>query len=332
MAIRFPMLAVSIIIANIKAPMNNSPKQEVVQSSLMHGSAADSATSTARFTQKPMVKFARLIMSRLDRIAPSVAARLTYQLISSPPRHKPRVEERNLRARAAQSRIAFQGGWLQCYQWGKGPLCLFVHCWGGRGTQAQTLIEKLVQSGLSVVSFDHPAHGLSSGTRAEMIRMSAATAAVVKQYGAIKTVIGHSLGVAAVTIAMRDYDLPVARLVSISSLTDCIWFTRVIGGYLGISNSTLSNTRALVDRDYAQPVQWEELSVQKMIAKLSIPILLIHDRDDHEIPFAHSVALHQAAPHATFFETNGEGHRRILKNSQVIEKILGFIHHTEVTK
>lgn len=310
--------------------MNHPLEQEVKQSSLMNGSAADSAASTARFAQKPVVKFAKLIMSRLDRIAPSVAARLTYRLISSPPRHKPRAEERNLRASATRTRIAFQGGWLQCYLWGEGPVCLFVHCWGGRGTQAQTLIERLVKSGLSVVSFDHPAHGLSSGKRAEMMRMSAATAAVVKEYGAIKTVIGHSLGVAAATIAMRDHDLPVARLVSISSLTDCIWFTEVIGGYLGISNRTLSNTRALVDRDYSQPVQWEELSVEKMIAKLSIPILLIHDRDDHEIPFAHSLALHRAAPHATFFETSGEGHRRILKNSYVIEKILNFIHHTEV--
>ena len=311
--------------------MNQPQKQVIVQSSLLNGSAADSARSSARFTQKPIVKLIRIIMSRLDRMAPSVAARLTYQIISSPPRHKPRIEEHHLRDGATQTKIAFQGGWLQCYQWGKGPQCLFVHCWGGRGTQAQELIESLVKSGLSVVSFDHPAHGLSSGKRAEMMRMAAATAAVVKEFGDIKTLIGHSLGVAAAAIAMRDHKLPIHQLVSISSLTDCIWFTQVIGNYLGISNTTLENTRGLVDRDYARPVGWEELSVEAMIAKLSMPILLIHDRDDQEIPFSHSIALHKAAPHATFFETQGEGHRRILRNPQVIEKILGFIHQNEVT-
>ena len=312
--------------------MNQIPDPIIVQSNLMQGSAASSARSTARFSEKPAVKLARLIMSRLDRFAPSVAARLTYRLISSPPRHKPKIAERHLRASATQTRIAFQDGWIQCYQWGTGPLCLFVHCWGGRGTQAQELIESLVQSGLSVVSFDHPAHGLSSGKRAEMMRMAAATAAVVKEYGAVKTIIGHSLGVAAATIAMRDHDLPVTRLVSISSLTDCIWFTQVIGGYLGIAHRTLANTRALDDRDYARPVQWEELSVEKMISKLSMPILLVHDRDDQEIPFLHCVALQQAAPHAEFFETQGDGHRRILRNPLVIEKILGFIHQNGIAQ
>ena len=47
--------------------------------------------------------------------------------------------------------------------------------------------------------------------------------------GPINTLIAHSLGVAATAIALRDYELKVHRIVSISSLTDCTQFTNVIG-------------------------------------------------------------------------------------------------------
>lgn len=298
---------------------------------LMHGSAAssaiDSATSaksTAQFAQKPLVKMARLAMSAIDRVSPRLAARLTYTLISSPPRYRPQPGEVVLRASAHQWKIPFQGGWLQCYRWGKGPLCLFVHCWGGRGTQAEVMIRHLIRSEFSVVSFDHPAHGLSSGTCAEMIRMSAATAAVIQHVGPIDTLIGHSLGVAAAAIALRDYELDVKRFVSISSLTHCTWFTEVIGDYLGISRSTLARARRIVDDSYARPVNWETLSVVEMLARLTMPMLLIHDLDDQEIPFEHSQKIRRAVRHAEFQSTAGLGHRRLLKDAGVLELVTRF--------
>ena len=286
--------------------------------------SANSANSSAQFAQKPLVKLARMAMSAVDRVSPKLAARLTYTLISSPPRYRPHPGEVVLRASAHQWKVPFQGGWLQCYRWGKGPVCLFVHCWGGRGTQAEMMIRHLTSNGFSVVSFDHPAHGLSSGTCAEMIRMSAATAAVIQNVGPIDTLIGHSLGVAASAIALRDYPLEVKRFVSISSLTHCTWFTEVIGDYLGISRSTLARARQIVDNNYARPVNWETLSVVEMLSRLTMPMLLIHDQDDHEIPFEHSQKIRQAVGHAQFQATKGLGHRRLLKDAKVLDLVTRF--------
>jgi pimeloyl-ACP methyl ester carboxylesterase len=288
------------------------------------GESVGRRKSNARFAQKPMVKLARMAMSVIDRASPSLAARLTYILISSPPRYRPHPGEVVLRASAHRWRIPFQGGWLQCYRWGKGPVCLFVHCWGGRGTQAEAMIRHLTSNGLSVVSFDHPAHGLSSGNCAEMIRMSAATAAVIQNVGTIDTLIGHSLGVAAAAIALRDYDLQVKRFVSISSLTHCTWFTEVIGDYLGISRATVERARRIVDGSYTQPVNWETLSVVTMLARLTMPMLLIHDYDDPEIPFEHSQSIRQAVSHAQFQATRGLGHRRLLKDANVLDLVMQF--------
>jgi pimeloyl-ACP methyl ester carboxylesterase len=291
----------------------------------------NNAVNSAKFTQKPIVTLARLAMGRLDRVAPGLAARMTCSLISSPPRHRPSDAEALLRASAHQWRIPFQDGWLQCYRWGKGPQCLFVHCWGGRGTQPEAMIRQLTESGLSVVSFDHPAHGLSSGKWAEQVRMAQATAAVVHDVGAIDTLIAHSLGVAATAIALRDYELDVRRLISISSLTDCTWFTNVIGAYLGISTQTVAKARARMDANYAQPMGWESLSIPHMLAHLTIPMMLVHDRDDLEIPFEHALTIQQTLQHAELIATTGLGHRRILKDPAVIEQIKRFAHQGQAS-
>ena len=297
----------------------------------MGNSRHGNAVNSAKFSQKPMVTLARFAMRHLDRVASGLAARMTYSLISSPPRHRPSDPEAVLRASAQQWKIPFQDGWLQCYRWGKGPQCLFVHCWGGRGTQPEAMIRQLVQSGLSVVSFDHPAHGLSSGTWSEQMRMAQATAAVIHDVGSIDTLIAHSLGVAATAIALRDYQLSVQRLVSISSLTDCTWFINVIGAYLGISTQTVAKARARIDANYAHPVGWDSLSIPHMLAHLNIPMMLVHDRDDHEIPFVHALKIQQTLQHAKLIATNGLGHRRILKDAAVIDQISRFAHQGQTS-
>ena len=321
-----PQIGTSVS-ANLALPQGERRKSPRPQSSLMNGSAAssaDGAKSTARFFSSPAVNLVRLAMKGIDRVSPVLAGRLTYAMISSPPRYQPKPSELVLRASAHKWKIPFQDGWLQCYRWGKGPVCLFVHCWGGRGTQAEDMIRQLTQNGMSVVSFDHPAHGLSSGKTAEMVRMAAAVTAVVQNVGPVHTLIGHSLGVAASAIALRDQALDVGRLVSISSLTHCIWFTEVVAEFLGISVKTVARARRIVDDSYAQPVGWEDLSVVDMMARLSLPILLIHDYDDLEIPFEHGVKISRAVPRAQFLATTGQGHRRILKAPAVLDLVTQF--------
>jgi pimeloyl-ACP methyl ester carboxylesterase len=321
-----PQIGTSVS-ANLALPQGERRKSPRPQSSLMNGSAASSAhgaKSTARFFSSPAVNLVRLAMKTIDRVSPALAGRLTYAMISSPPRYQPKASELVLRASAHKWKIPFQDGWLQCYRWGQGPVCLFVHCWGGRGTQAEDMIRQLTQNGMSVVSFDHPAHGLSSGKTAEMVRMAAAVTAVVGNIGPVHTLIGHSLGVAASAIALRNQSLDVGRLVSISSLTHCIWFTEVVAEFLGISVKTVARARRIVDDSYAQPVGWEDLSVVDMMARLSMPILLIHDYDDLEIPFEHGVKISRAVPRAQFLATTGQGHRRILKAPAVLDLVTQF--------
>jgi pimeloyl-ACP methyl ester carboxylesterase len=295
-------------------------------------STTGTTNSSAKFAQKPSVKIMRRALQQLEKVAPAFSARLVYRLISRPPRYRAHTAERDLATQARRWKLPFESSQIQCYQWGnhpnqngdKKPLCLFVHSWGGRATQPYKLIGHLLMQGFSVVSFDHPGHGQSDRKSTEMIRMANAVKAVAAQFPVIDTLIGHSLGVAACTIALRDNTFSIKRLVSISSLTDCMWFTRVIAQYLGISEATIASARSIVDRQYAQPVGWEHLSVVQMMQTIEQPKLLIHDRDDQEIPFDHALEIWAANPDAAFLATNGLGHRRILKDQEVLERITSF--------
>jgi pimeloyl-ACP methyl ester carboxylesterase len=105
-----------------------------------------------------------------------------------------------------------------------------------------------------------------------------------------------------------------------------MWFTEVIREYLGISQATMQRARSIVDRSYAEPVGWEQLSVVDLLARLKMPILLVHDCDDREIPFEHGMKISRALPQAQFLATTGLGHRRVLKDQSVIDLVDQFAH------
>ena len=63
-----------------------------------------------------------------------------------------------------------------------------------------------------------------------------------------------------------------------------------------------------------------------MLAHVKIPMLLVHDRDDLEIPFEHALKIQQTLRNAELIATSGLGHRRILKDPAVIDQISRFAH------
>ena len=95
---------------------------------------------------------------------------------------------------------------------------------------------------------------------------------------------------------------------------------------MGISTNTVAKARARMDANYAQPLGWDTLSIPDMLAHVKIPMLLVHDRDDLEIPFEHALKIQQTLRNAELIATSGLGHRRILKDPAVIDQISRFAH------
>ncbi|MNT99598.1 hypothetical protein D3C72_2424840 [compost metagenome] len=69
----------------------------------------------------------------------------------------------------------------------------------------------------------------------------------------------------------------------------------------------------------------KDLNVGLIGAKLHLPAMVIHDRGDKEVPYVSAEEIKQAWPHVILFDTQGLGHRRILKDPAVTQAAAEFI-------
>ena len=58
---------------------------------------------------------------------------------------------------------------------------------------------------------------------------------------------------------------------------------------------------------------------------MTAPALIVHDRDDHDVPYAHGEEIALAWPGAELLTTSGLGHRAVVRDPEVIRRTLAFL-------
>jgi pimeloyl-ACP methyl ester carboxylesterase len=59
--------------------------------------------------------------------------------------------------------------------------------------------------------------------------------------------------------------------------------------------------------------------------RLALPTLVVHDEQDRINPFSDGQAYAELAPQARLFSTSGLGHRRPLRDAQVLAEMMEFV-------
>ncbi len=72
-------------------------------------------------------------------------------------------------------------------------------------------------------------------------------------------------------------------------------------------------------------IRWEELHIPSLARSMSVPALIVHDRDDRDVPYAHGQEIAEAWPEAELFATNGLGHRALVKDPAVVGRAVAFL-------
>jgi pimeloyl-ACP methyl ester carboxylesterase len=253
-----------------------------------------------------------------SRVAPELTSSVAAELFSATRRTKPRPGERDVLASAASTRIAG----IQTWSWGEGPAVLLVHGWNGRATQLGAFVEPLLARGYRVVAFDAIGHGDSIGKRSSLPELANCIRQVVDELGGVYAVIAHSLGGAATTYAMA-YGLRVERAVFISPPADPREFVEVFGAALGVNDDVRARLRTRVERRLG--VSMNDMQVYGFASRMSTPLLVVHDRDDKEVPFEVGREIARSWPNAELFATEGLGHQRILRDDAVRDVAVSFI-------
>ncbi len=271
----------------------------------------------------------------LEVASPALAGRLALRLFMMPPSFPIPRREHKWRAEAALSHLNIRGRNISVRSWGdkSHPPILLSHGWGGRCTQLQAFIQPLLDANYRVIGFDVPGHGDSEGKFSNMLDVASIIAEIAKtetNNNTFDAIIGHSFGTSTALLALDKFAVKANKVVLIAYFADIHFITDLFGRLFNLKASTLKamEQRALLTlgKTYNINWNWQSISPTETIKSLKADLLLVHDKDDHEVPYSQAERLQQVVPHAQTITTTGLGHRKILMKKEVIKSVVEFIH------
>lgn len=271
---------------------------------------------------------ARGLATVLERAHPAIAARLAERLwFHLPPAPDRARRERRTPAGGEAFEVPWERGAIRgrAYgHWGN-PTAYLVHGWGGWWQQLGAHVEPLLEAGLCVVAMDLPGHGDSGPGRhgrrsTDVIEMAQAYAAVVAEFGRPTLTVAHSIGAMAAMHALAEGVRPEA-LAFLAPPVAAEPMVRRFGAGLGLDARTTDLLRERISRRAGVDVR--DLDLELIAAQQpSLPsLLVVHDRADRETSASGSVALTTAWHDARLLLTDGLGHRRLLWEPAVVERV-----------
>jgi pimeloyl-ACP methyl ester carboxylesterase len=257
----------------------------------------------------------------LAAVAPGVAVRGAAAMFFRPRRFSTRPPAvPGLRATRLDIDVA--GRRVAAWSWGDGPVVLLAHGWEGHAGQFSPFVAPILARGLRAVAIDMPAHGRSAGRATNMVDFARTIRLVAAAVGGAHAVVGHSLGGAATALALAD-GLPARRAALIAPAAHPDYFVRAFGAIVGLPARLRERLLARLRAELGE--LWAQAQVPTRVRALSVPALLLHDPADSDVPFEHAVEIAAAWPGSRLEPVEGLGHRRILKDAGVVERVVEFV-------
>jgi pimeloyl-ACP methyl ester carboxylesterase len=283
-----------------------------------------SVTTRARFAAL------RAGFGALDRISPERAGRGAFKLWLRLPDNAGRRKDFRPRPGRLSQVETIRGTRIAVETWcpdqgGDAPVVYLVHGWGGWRGQLGGLVDPLLERGLRVVAFDAPSHGESGPSslgprRGTVLEAIEAFAAVAANAGEAKGVVAHSMGSTVAAIAVRAQAPVARRMALIAPNHDFTTMSHELAASLGIGEAARAGMQRRVEAFAGQPMTNFDLAPLGVDGSLP-PTLVVHDRDDKEVPHRVGAKLAETWHEAELLTTTGLGHQRILTDPLVLESV-----------
>ena len=203
---------------------------------------------------------------------------------------------------------------------------LLVHGWSGRSTQLFAFADKLLENGFMVISFDGPAHGKSTGRTTMMPEFLKTIEKINTTFGPFEAAIGHSFGATSLYNAAATF-LDIKTFIAIGS-GDRI--SDIISNFvknLYLNEKSAKKIQSGLEKKWV--IHLDDFSSSTVAKKIKIPVLVVHDKTDGDVPVSCAYKIRQNLEKGSLFITNGLGHTKILRNNEVVHKSIKFIiQHT----
>jgi pimeloyl-ACP methyl ester carboxylesterase len=261
-----------------------------------------------------------------SQFAPHKTAERAARLFATPFRSS-RARARAVQADADMRRetVRVQGEVIATYVWGdpvRQPYVLLAHGWSSFGLRFLKWVPQLRALGFAVVAFDQPGHGASGGTLATLPEFALTAHAVGEHYGNAALAIGHSLGGAAVTLAL-DETWRAQKLILIAPAADMVAAAGRFFRFVRLSARLRKQFFAWHERRTG--VDPSSLQIHRIASALGQQTLVVHDVEDRDVPWDEGERYARHLSNARLLTTTGLGHNRIVDDADVMAAAMLFL-------
>lgn len=145
-----------------------------------------------------------------------------------------------------------------------------------------------------------------------------------KEHGEFDIVIGHSLGgMSAINAIQKGLITKKAAIIGSGDVVEDIIDDFV--KQLKLKPIIAAKMKIRFENQFQQSM--DSYCVHKAASHLSIPILVIHDEQDLDVPVLAAHSIFKNLKNGELLITKDLGHRKILGSKNVIKKIIDFINH-----
>lgn len=280
-----------------------------------------------------LTKSIGLYLNVLSYINLEAAKNKAYQLFSQPRKGKIQKEKlpKTLQSAAFET-FEYHNEKFQAYIW-KGTrgaaerseanedIILLVHGWESNASRWKKLLNYLKPLGKTIIAIDGPAHGLSEGKEFNAPKFAEYINIVTQKYQP-KTIIGHSVGGAAVCFYLNKYkDKTIEKVILLGAPSDFKIIANNFVKLLSLNN----RIKYKLEKYYLEKfsIDINEFSAHKFAQNFTQKALIAHDSEDKVVLIDEGRKYADAWKNAIYIETKGLGHS--LHDADLYQKIVAFI-------
>ena len=270
-----------------------------------------------------LTSFARI----LDYCSKRLATRFLWRIFRGPIKFKTPSREAEFYKKTEQKKIQAKSttkGIMLYRIPNDGNKVLFVHGWNGRSSQFFRIIELLSDSGYDITAFDLPGHGRSTRSTTNLPEITDLISEVTKSRGPYHGIVCHSFGGVAALNAVR-LGATFEKLVLISpGIYEIKPMFKTFVGLFGLDEEYYAD-RLFDLAESLFGASPGEFGLDRFSKQIEMDTLIVHCEDDKEASKEIASSLHSDMKNSELYMTKGLGHRRILRDQKVAEKVMNFL-------
>lgn len=269
-----------------------------------------------------IIKIVGNYYNAISYISQDYAAKKALKLFTTPRKGRINEKQAEFLGTAFKEELYHDRISIMTYRWlGNKGTILLAHGWESNAARWKKVILKFNKLGYEIIALDAPAHGRSGGKEFNALLYSEFIAVVAKRFKP-QIIIGHSVGGMSAVFFQHKHRLDsVEKLILLGAPSE---FKDVFARYtnmLGYNQRIIKRLDGIIVERFGRPST--SFSTSSLMEEIKQKSLIIHDINDHIIPYNDALKIHKSAINSKLISTEGLGHS--LKNYKVTAYIEDFI-------